>query len=672
MKHGFYWKLALTNLKNHRQVYLPYLLSSTGICMMFYMLYSLGAGIELQGEDRMYGGSTVSLMMFYGVIVIGVFAVLFLFYTNSFIMKRRKKELGLYNILGMEKLHIARVIFRETLISAGVTILLGLGLGVLFSKLMFLALGKLLRVEIPIAFVIPPKGLLTTAILFFCIFLCTMLYNILQVRLSKPIELLHGSAVGEKEPRAHWLLALLGAASLAAGYYIAVSIQNPIDALLWFFIAVILVIAGTYLLFMTSITAILKLLKKSRRFYYKANHFTTVSGMLYRMKQNAVGLASICILFTCLLVTVSTTLSLYSGMEGILRTRYPRNVQVQINAPNEKTLEMVRSIIGEECEKAGVEPQNMRERAYVQQIAAARRGADLSLGSDAAAETYSVLEFIELSDFNRFSGLNETLNDGEILLIDPGNTFPESGTLTIDGKELKVKRIEYDMDEGVASLVYDTYYMVFPNLDAMVDVLNTRYQNTSAGDLRKVYTIGFDVNDDKELCIRLGNAIQARVGSDFPAEGTEFDYLSVENMGSSFESFFSLYGGLFFLGLFLGFLFLLGTALIIYYKQVSEGYEDARRFTIMQQVGMSRREVKKSIHSQILMVFFLPLLTAVLHLGFAFPMLRKIMIVLNMTDASRIFFSCLGCVGVFGLVYAAIYLITARIYYKIVETAAGE
>ena len=312
---GFYWKLALTNLWNHRRVTVPYLLSAAGTILMFYALCALTLGLD---EETMYGGTSVASMLSLGIFVIGLFAVLFLFYTNSFMMKRRKKELGLYNILGMEKRHIARIIFRETLVLAALSLVVGIGLGILFSGVMFLVLGALLGTSVSFQFFVPALALQWTAVLFAAIFLLTMCYNILQVRLSNPIQLLHGGEVGEKEPKAHWVLAVLGAVLLGAGYYLALTVQDPLSALLLFFVAVVLVILGTYLLFLTGITALLKLLKKNKGFYYKLNHFTAVSGMLYRMKQNAAGLASICVLFTALLVTVSTTFSLYTSMDGLL------------------------------------------------------------------------------------------------------------------------------------------------------------------------------------------------------------------------------------------------------------------------------------------------------------------------------------------------------------------
>lgn len=663
MGKGFYWKLAFQNLKTNRRVYLPYLLSSVGIIMMFYILKSLSPSIR---QDEMYGGITVATVLDLGGIIIGVFSVLFLFYTNSFLMKRRKKELGLYNILGMEKRHISRIIFRETLLTSAGAILLGLLFGVLFSRAMFLALGKVLMVEIPIAFSVPTSAVVSTVALFAAIFFVTMIYNMLQVQLSKPIELLHGGETGEKEPRAHWLLAVLGAVSLGIGYWMAVTIQDPVEALVWFFIAVLLVILGTYLLFITGITALLKVLKKKKAFYYKANHFTTISGMLYRMKQNAAGLASICILFTCLLVTVSTTFSLYIGMEGIIRARYPRNIMVNAYGVSDETREGIRQAVQEECQRSGFTPENVMDLEILGQRSAARVGNRFSFQSEEFSNTFAVFTFYSLEEYNRITGQSETLAEGEMLLSDPRGTYPDGDAIVLDDTEYKIRRTDFNLSDGESmAMIYEIYCLVVPD----ADFLNHQaFYSGPFDSYANNFYYYFDVAGGEEDVLALQEAIQSRLTS---PGNLSYEMLEIENSFSSRTSFYALYGGLFFLGIFLGVLFLMGTAMIIYYKQVSEGYEDARRFNIMQKVGMSHSEVKKSIHSQVMAVFFLPLLTAVIHLCFSFPMLQKILLMMNLTDFWLLFFSFAGCVAVFGVVYAIIYLITARTYYKIVESSFG-
>lgn len=656
---GFYWKLAFTNLKGNRRVYLPYLLSSVGIIMMFYSINALGQGID---QGALYGGTTVASMMGLGVFVIGLFAVLFLFYTNSFIIKRRKKELGLYNILGMEKRHIAHILFRETLLIAVCSLALGLGLGIVFSRVLFWLLGLLLGTNLAVAFVIPVSAITSTLGLFGLIFLLTLCYNLLQVKLSKPIELLHGGETGEREPKAHWFLAVLGALLLGTGYTMAVTIQDPLSALVFFFVAVILVILGTYLLFITGITAMLKLLKKNKRFYYKTNHFTALSGMLFRMKQNAAGLASICVLFTALLVTVSTTFSLYTSMDGLLRARYPRNVLVSVCDANQEAKDMVRSAVNQKSQELGLALENVVDREGWN-ITTARVGNTLHT-QEVSLETCAVVNIFTQSEFERFSGQQVDLAENQVLLFDPANTFPEEDTLNIDDKTYEIVPSDYVMPEAsTLAQIYEMYYLVVRDETVVENILAP-----SGSDTFPIYSYDFDVAGGDPADIA---ALREALGTvDFSGPGVEYEALLFEDSATSRQSFMELYGGLFFLGLFLGVLFLLGTALIIYYKQVSEGYDDARRFNIMQKVGMSHKEVKQSIHSQILLVFFLPLVMAVLHLAFAFPMLEKILLVMGLANTQLILLSTLGCVAVFALAYLIIYALTARTYYNIVETAA--
>lgn len=660
MARGLYCKLALRNLKNNRRVTLPYLLSGAGIILMFYCITALTLGID---EEAMYGGSSVSAMMGFGVFVIALFALLFLFYTNSFLIKRRKKELGLYNILGMEKRHIARVLVIETLLTALCSLALGLGLGILSSRLLFWALGLVVGAAVPIAFTVPLPAVTGTLVLFGAIYLLTLGYNLLQLKLSRPIQLLRGGETGEKEPKAHWLLAVLGAVLLGAGYYLALTVQDPLSALLLFFVAVVLVILGTYLLFLTGITALLKLLKKNKRFYYKLNHFTAVSGMLYRMKQNAAGLASICILFTALLVTVSTTFSLYTSMDGLLRARYPRNVLVSVCDANQEAKDMVRSAVNQKSQELGLALENVVGREGWN-ITTARVGNTLHT-QEVSLEACAVVNIFTQSEFERFSGQQVDLAENQVLLFDPANTFPGGDTLNIDDKTYEIVPSDYVMPEAsTLAQIYEMYYLVVRDETVVENILAP-----SGSDTFPIYSYDFDVagGDPEDIA-----ALREALGTvDFSGPGVEYEALLFEDSATSRQDFMNLYGGLFFLGLFLGVLFLLGTALIIYYKQVSEGYEDAKRFTIMQQVGMSHREVKRSIHSQILLVFFLPLLTAVLHLAFAFPMLQKILLVMGLADFWLIFLSTLGCVGVFALCYLAIYALTARTYYHLVESAAG-
>lgn len=668
-----YPRLAWQNLRKNYRVTVPYLLSGSGIIMMFYMICALTQGTE---NSEFYGARTSAAALGLGIWVIAIFGAIFLFYTNSFLMKRRKKELGLYNILGMEKRHIAGVILSETFLTAAICLAMGLALGVLFSKVFFLILEKLLGMGDVLPFLIPPDSIVLTVVLFGCIFLVTALYNILQVRLTKPIELLHGSETGEKEPKAHWLLAILGAGLLGAGYYMSLSIQNPMDALVLFFVAVVLVILGTYLLFIVGITAMLKLLKKNKSFYYKTRHFTTVSGMLYRMKQNAAGLASICILFTCLLVTVSTTFSLYTGVDDAVEKRCPQDIRMSFAGLTEEEVEQVRREAAEICAQNGAQMENVYDRrAWL--LACSRVDSTLYVNDGLQSNTYASFDVYTLEDYNRYFGDARTLAADQVLLYDPAETFPYD-TMTVFGKTYQVTKIDLPGRNQDTSYMtgYESYALVL-NDPTVIEGEKLWLDDEGNGRNQSWYwaetVYAFDIaGHDPDTVKAVYGGIDQWLDESWHSwqayeNGTG---LSLGRMckPSIREDFQSLYGGVFFLGLFMGAMFLMGTVLIMYYKQVSEGYEDARRFDIMQKVGMSKEEVKKSIHSQVLMVFFLPLVTAIVHLCFAFPMLQKILALMNAVNLNLILTSMAGTVVLFGIMYLIIYLLTARTYYRIVES----
>ncbi len=670
-----YPKLAVHNLKSSYRVTVPYLLSGSGIIMMYYMLFALTMGTR---GSKFYGVTSSGAALELGTYVIAIFGAIFLFYTNSFLMKRRKKELGLYNILGMEKRHIAGVILTETFMTAAVCLILGIGFGVIFSKVFFLILEQLLGMPGLIPFVIPLSGIRNTIILFACIFLATALYNILQVRLSKPIELLHGGETGEKEPRAHWLLAIIGAGLLGAGYYIALTIQEPVAALAMFFVAVILVILGTYLLFMVGITAMLKILKKNKGFYYKTRHFTTVSGMLYRMKQNAAGLASICILFTCLLVTVSTTFSLYTGIEDMIDSRCARDINLSFTGVKEEEFASIKEKAEEISAAHSTEIEDVLEyRAW--STGSIREGDGFKFKDSTETGTiYAYFNIFTPEDYNAFAGTNYTLDSGKVLLCDPDGKF-DSETVSLFGKTYQVEEIDmpYTNSQYAAFANIEKYGLVINDPELILDGRMANPNEGISSDypwLDPTYTFDFDLDGhDPETIKAVHDELMAWfmdekwnwMASEINGPGMSWSY---NNRIQEREDATGLFGGLFFLGLFMGAMFLMGTVLIIYYKQVSEGYEDAKRFDIMQKVGMSHQEVKRSIHSQVLMVFFLPLLMALVHLSFAFPMLQKILMLMQMVNLDLIILSMAGCVLVFSMFYLVIYLLTARTYYRIVES----
>lgn len=654
MNSSVYSKLAWTNLKNNRKTYIPYILTAILTVMMFYIMDALFHSKDIGSEN-------LKLMLQYSVGVIMIFAVILLFYTNSFLVKRRKKEIGVYNILGMGKRHIARMMIVETLITATVSIGIGLLAGIVFGKLMYLLLLKILHYDIGMHFAVSGTAVGQTALLFMGIFLLTLFYNMMQIRLSNPIELLHGGNKGEKEPRTKWLLTVIGVLALAAGYGIALTVEKPLEAILDFFVAVVCVIIGTYALFIAGSIAVLKLLKKNKRYYYKTNHFTAVSGMIYRMKQNAAGLANICILSTMVLVMVSTTMSLYAGMEDILKYRFPMEFSAKVASDSKETDQAAERAIREELEKAGV-----KEKSWIGCHGAWLAGIKVKDGfmltevNDYSASDVCNLSVIKLEDYNKLEGKQEALAPDEALIYAPYGTYGKD-RVKLGNQNYKVKKelSSMKLEKKNKSSTVDGYYLVLPDEGHVQQALE-EYNAGSAASASYAYKISFDMTGTDKEKKEAAEAVETRLAE-------EFSYSYCESRVLSEENFYELYGSLLFMGIYLGAMFLMATVLIIYYKQISEGYDDRERYQIMQKVGMSRAEVKRSIRSQVLMVFFLPLVTAVIHNVVAFRIVKMLLQTLNLVNVPLY----LGCTAlticIFVLFYAVVYAVTAREYYKIVN-----
>ena len=599
MGRGFYAKFAVNNLKKNAQTYIPYLLTCVTTVMMFYMIYGLAVN---DGLNRMSGSEPLKILLQLGSVVVALFSLIFLLYTNGFLAKRRRKEFGLYNVLGMEKKHIAKIMVWETIYIATISLSFGILGGILLSKLMFLVLLKILHFEVQMGFQISFSSMFVTLLLFSGIFVLTLLNNLRQIHLANPIELLKGGQVGEREPKTKWLLIIIGATSLAGGYYVALTTESPLAALLTFFLAVVLVIIGTYCLFTAGSIGILKLLRRNKRYYYQPNHFTAVSGMIYRMKQNAVGLANICILSTMVLVTLSTTVSLYVGIEDVLRTRYPRNLIINSYNVDEPYIEKVRSVASEVLEKYGLVPENLIDYRSLS-FAAVQDGEQFitDRAEQSSFVTPSMLHFVPVGDYNRIYGTTIELQESEALLFSNREPY-EYKNLTVLGHTFSIKeRLDSFAVSGLtAAQITGSHYLIVKDDDVIHQILEA--QTEAYGEFASEYAhlLGFDLEAERDSVI----AVHQEISASLP-RGNAYSY--VESAGASRDEFYSLYGGLFFLGIFLGTLFLMGTVLIIYYKQITEGYDDRQRFTIMRQVGMSKEEVKRSIRSQVLTVFFLPL-----------------------------------------------------------------
>lgn len=642
MNNFIYEKLAVTNLKNNRKTYVPYIFTGVLTVMMFYIIDALSRGKGITQD-------TLKICLQYATGVIVVFAVIFLFYTNSFLIKRRKKEIGVYNILGMGKRHIARMMAVETILTAGISILGGLVFGIIFGKLMYLLLLKILHNSVDMQFSVNGTAIVQTVILFAGIFLLTYLYNILQIQLVNPVELLHGGNQGEKEPKSRWLLVIVGVAALGNGYWIALTTEAPLEALLKFFVAVVCVIIGTYALFIAGSIVVLKILRKNKAYYYNPKHFTSVSGMIYRMKQNGAGLANICVLSTMVLVMVSTTVSLYAGMEDILDSRFPRDVSIVCNEADTNKEETLQRLIKEQCEKAGVKITD-RVRYRYGSMNEVLKGNNLEKVEQYYPDNhFYYVEMITQEEYNRIEKKNVSLKEQEIL------TYTTNGKcgkkqINIAGQNYQVKKELSEMTSQPKSTaeMYKTLYIVFANAEQIERIESFSYADK--------FNLKGDDGKQKEALEQIQNEFYEK----FP-DGT------MESRMLSRSSFYELYGGLFFIGIYLGSMFIMATVLIIYYKQISEGYDDRERYQIMQKVGMSKKEVKRSIRSQVLSVFFLPLVVAMIHVAVAFKVMTKILGVLNLTNVSLFAVCTIITIAVFAVFYIIVYSITAKEYYRIVN-----
>ena len=658
MNKGFYLKMAWGNIRKNRNIYLPYLLAASVMTALFYIQGSLCDMVDISG---MKGKRMMSSLLGISTPITGIFSLVILFYVNSFVMKQRKKEFGLYNVLGMEKRHLVRLMSVEILLVAVFSLVFGISGGALFSQLFFLIFYKMIRMEADLTMVIPRGAVIETLTLFGILFCLVLLYDIVAVIRTRPVELLKSESQGEREPKVHGLAALIGVAALTGGYVIAQKVESPMEAMLWFFAAALLVIIGTYGLFMAGSIALLKWMKKRECFYYRPSSFISVSGMLYRMKQNAVGLSNICVLSTMVLVTISSTVSLYIGKEDVLRTRYPQEVyitnSVSDDVENQKLHDMVEKI----CRDNQVEITDEKSW-HMAELVKIKNGEEYTSAmiKDNSSSDLVFFDVIRLADYNQLTGERMELGDKEAILFTNGENYGKD-TIRIDEETWMVKK-ELDtapFGKKSDSNTENVYYMIVSDEKEFMKDYLEKYQ-LEAEDKPVKWRESFNLRGSEDQKLKAVKELKAQAESEFEHTGVQGRYLEK-------ETFFGLYGGVFFIGMYLGSLFLMATVLISYYKQISEGFDDRERYQIMQKVGMSKREVKSSIRSQVLMVFFLPLVMAIIHMAVAFPVITKLLAVFYLKN-TKLFFGCTaGTVGIFAVFYVIVFVITAKEYYKIVE-----
>ena len=671
MHKGIFSRLAKQNIRNNKSTYIPYIITCIFCIAMIYMMEFLRDCPTLDQAVRQ--ADEVRMIVFTGEIVVEIFCIIFLIYSNSFLMKRRQKEIGLYNILGLERNHIGIVMFLETIITSIGSLAGGIAVGIIGSKLALLLLLKLLHIPSVLGFYISVKGIFTCLFMFGIIFLMILFLNLAKIHLSRPVELLRGNNTGEKEPAAKWLMALIGFICLGAGYYLAVTTESPIKAITIFLLAVILVMAGTYLLFTAGSIVILKFLRRRKSFYYRTGNFISISGMLYRMKQNAIGLASICILSTGVLLMISMTVSIYFGMNDIMLNRYPYDVDMSVTSISEDECQTAIEAFEKAIADNKVPVERSVEEIYLD-IVCSKNGDQILIkpaNTIRNSDSVLVLSLFTQAEYERLTGISANLNDGEIFAWYPSAVQKDS--VTVDETEFTVKKwLDKNPLTCGEDAVSDNAVLVvtdedFKKFDEMRTEMYKGVSSAPAGEDLTLH-LGLDITGSETDKIDFGTPVM-EVVKDLKKNGglSENSWITSGIRQQEYESYYADNGSLLFIGIFLGSLFLMGTAMIIYYKQISEGYEDQKRFEIMQKVGLSRREVRSSVRRQILMVFFLPLLMAMLHITMAFPMIRRMLLLFGMTN-TKLFIGCTaGTVLIFAVVYGLIYLMTARSYYHIIE-----
>ncbi|QHQ62412.1 FtsX-like permease family protein [Anaerocolumna sedimenticola] len=667
MGKSFFLRLALTNIQRDKKMYLPFVIASTAFVSIYFMVVTI---MYSKGIADVPAGKNLQDMFSIGMVIMNVITVIFMFYINSFLIKRRKKEFGLYGILGLEKRHVGRIIIWENFIISGASIFMGILFGCIFSKLIFMIIFYTLRVSPNSRFQLPAEAFELTIILFLGIFLFTSLFNLLQIRMANPIDLIKGDRMGEKKVHFIFLKTLSGAVLLGWAYYSALTVNNAFTALTQFLLAVLAVIAASFLLFEAGSLFFLNILKGKKKVYYKSNNFIAIAGLFHRMKQNAAGLASICILSTMVLVTVSTCTALFLGQEDMLTRLNPNDMQIEMSeAVSEGQIKQLDTLISSLVNKHDITITDQFGYNFYRDDLLLKDGALKVPGPEAYESGASMAEitlylrevdYITLEDYNKICSTKETLSPNEILLLTNHADNNMASEITSLSGDFKIKSIILDSKfiQGKNSEEDSKLFIVAADKKEGLNLMQLLNPN-----LREIY-----LNR-----IHIINITGKNNNLNLFSKEVQDKSLKIENV-AHFKSIFTdreegygLYGGLLFLGIFFTILFLVATVLIIYFKQISEGYEDKERFIILQKVGMDDFEVKRTINKQILIVFFLPLLGALLHVSMAEHMITKLLeafhLFNNTLTAWCIFITCI----VFMAAYILVYRLTAKTYYKIVK-----
>ena len=677
MKLGLYFKLACDGIRKNQKIYLPYLMTSSLMVAVLYIIVFLS---RAETVSQMEGGGTTQAILALGSVVIRIFALIFLFYTNSFLMRRRRKEFGLYNMLGMNKRNIGRILFFETAISFAFSTLAGLAAGIAFSKLSELCLLKLVNADVSYQFAVDSVAIWLTVPGFVLTYALILAKNLIQIGASNPMELAKSETVGEKPPKANFLLGFAGIVILVAAYGLALAIQQPLEAIIWFFIAVVMVIIATYLLFVSGSVLLCRILQKNKAYYYQKKHFVAVSSMTYRMKRNGAGLASICVLLTMVLVMISSTACLYIGSEDSLDSQYPREICNLISHYGyEENQDEINLVLKEKMEQIladnQVSPQNISD--YVEYNVTGLRDKDY-VDIDAEPSAASINEFhritevhfIDLKEYNAYTGSSEVLSDGEAIVC-AVKTDPVNDCICVGEKEFQVaKQIrpeDVDFYESDEASIYGNLFVIVPNIKEVLGDLTKKTDLSGRSIVLTRWHYDFDMGGD----LKKQEALLKLITDTMDAFIEEEIYTIWNAYYSCKESeegdFYGVFGGLFFIGILLSILFLIAAVLIIYYKQITEGYEDRARFEIMQKVGMTKKDIRETINSQMFTVFLLPILFAALHTGFAFPIVKKLLMLFGLFNTPLLIQTTAISILICAAFYMIVYRITSEAYYTIVE-----
>ena len=670
MKRGLYFRLAATGMSKNKKFYFPYIFTCFCMVMMYYIIQFLRISDDFR---TMRGGESMQMILGMGTPVIAVFSWILLYYTNSFLIRRRQKEFGLYHILGMGKRELVKILIWENLMTAVISIAGGLLGGILFSKLAELAAVKIVGNHLGYKMTIEPKAIYYTVSLFLAIFAVILLRMLIFIFRTKPVDMLKSETAGENPPKANWILAIAGLIILAGAYWIAVSIEEPMEAMLWFMVAVLMVIVATYLLFIAGSVAFCRLMQKKKNYYYKTRHFVSISSMVYRMKRNGAGLASICILSTMVLVMVSSTVCLYASIEGNLARHYPQQFSVEMasgsSLEDKDREEKLKETVGQTINENKIKLKETKEY-HILSAACVKTDEGIKFEHEniKSLDSLKMLYILTVADYNRLTGENLSLEKNELYVYLPDEAY-EKDTFQVEGcgnwKNKGTPDNQFICGDDVAN-INSSVYLIVPD-EAVMDQFEAAQRavyGENASSEKLCYAFDTDLSEEGQ--VSLVSELQNNI-STLQLQDEQFPMVNVNARAVSKSDDYALYGGLFFLGILLGSVFIFGMILIIYYKQITEGYEDQGRFSIMMKVGMTRKEVRQSINSQVMTVFFLPLAMAGMHTAFSFPIIRKILKMFAMNDEKLLILVMICCYLAFTVFYAAVYLLTSREYYKIVS-----